>query len=203
MLWLTDLTLFGFQVEKHELPRSGGRPYHSMPTDGGILVIHTTEGGNVSGAISTLATKFSGPHFVVGENRIVQTRPIGVQGASLHAPENQYPVIQIEAVGLSKVTLYSLPASTHKPLVAVIAWAVKNLNVPLKRPSALWRDDCLDMPLPWASNNKRRRSGVWPNAKGIYGHVDCANQQPSNHWDPGCLSYTDLFASVQALINTQ
>lgn len=199
-VWLNGQMIFGFTVEKNELPRSGGKPYYQMPTGGGILVVHTTEGSNVAGAIATLASKFDGPHFVVGENRIIQGRPLGVQGGSLHAPENQYPVVQVEAVGFSQTHLYSLPDSTHRPLTAVIAWAVKNLGVPLQRPSALWKDDCSDMALPWAANNKRRQSGTWPHVKGIYGHVEVANQGPSWHYDPGCLSYTKLFQDVKALL---
>lgn len=199
MRWLEDV--HGYKVEKMEMPRSGGRAFWPMPTDGGILVVHTTQGETVSGAVVTLMQKFSGPHFVVGENRVVQGRPIGSQGASLHAPENQFATVQIEAVGMSRIATYSLPAPTHKPLVAVIAWAVKELGIPLKRPSALWKDDGSDMPFPWASNNGRRRSGVWPKKKGIYGHIEVPNQGPSWHYDPGALDYESLFRDVQKVID--
>jgi hypothetical protein len=222
MNWIEGQDVHGFTVEKHELPRSGGRPFRSMPTDTGILVVHTTEGSSVAGAIATLAANFDGPHFVVGEDRIIQGRPIGVQGASVHMPENQFPVIQVECVGFSQRNLWlfddwanhtfinnahkrvpiPIPrGSTLKPLAALIAWAVKNLGVPLQRPSANWRDDLSDIHGDPATNNNRRTSGVWPKVKGIYGHVEVANQQPSNHWDPGALNYTVLFQQVQALID--
>jgi hypothetical protein len=199
--WLTNTVLSGVVVEKQELPRPGGKPYYPMATDGQIVVLHTTEGSSVAGAVGVLKAKSSGPHFIVGEGRIVQTRPVGAQGASLHAPENQYPVLQIEAVGNSRVKLYSLPESTEKPLAAILAWAVTNLNVPLQRPTDLWKDDCSDMPLPWAANNKRRQQKIWPLHKGIYGHVEVTNQGPSWHFDPGAYDYIALFMRVQAMIN--
>ena len=199
MIWLDGQTIYGVTVEKHELPRPNGKLYRVMPTIGGIFVVHTTQGANITGAMSTLALHGSSPHFLGGEGRLIQCRPIGVQGSSLRGAENQYPVIQIECVGFSKLKPYLLDEPTLGPLVSLLAWAKHNLAVPMVRPSMDWKDDCSDLHLPWAANNSRRQSGVWPSVKGIYGHLEVANQGPSWHWDPGALSYSELFARVNAL----
>lgn len=219
MEWIAGQSLSGFTVEKHESARSAGKPYYPMGQTG-IGCLHTTEGSSVSGALVILAKNFDASHFVVGEDRIVQCRPLGVQAAALHSPQNQFAEIQIECVGFSQQKLWMFDdwarhtylagnkqvpipipkGSTLKPLVALMAWAVQNRNIPLVRPSVSWKDDMGDVkPYP-SSNNNRRTSGVWPNVKGWYGHLEVANQQPSWHWDPGALSYAGLFAQVQALL---
>lgn len=205
MDWIEGQNVFGFTVEKHELRRPGGKPFFPMPTDGGIFVVHTTEGSTVAGALATLAAAGDGPHFVAGENRLVQCRPVGVQGASLHPQQNRFPVIQVECVGFSQTHLYSLPDPTGKPLAALLAWAVKNLAVPLKRPSQLWKDNMSDCPLPWATaTNARRKTGIWDqHLPGIYGHIEVQHQEPTNHFDPGALNYTLLFTAVNALLGPQ
>ena len=59
-----------------------------------------------------------------------------------------------------------------------------------------------DCPLPWAvANNHRRLSKVWDSAAGgWFGHIEVQHQEVTNHFDPGALDYTSLFAMVQALI---
>lgn len=199
MDWINGQVLQGITVEKDECPRSGGRPYYPMaPT--GIGCLHTTEGSSVSGALTMLKSNFDAPHFVVGQGRIVQCRPIGVQAAALHAPQNQFCDVQIECIGFSKTEPWLFFEPTLTPLVALMAWITANLTIPLQRPSDQWKDDCSDMPMPWAANNKRRQEAIFPNAKGWYGHVEVIGQAPSNHWDPGCLKYAELFAQVNALL---
>jgi len=198
MKWIDGQVLFGVTVEKHESPRSNGRPYYPMdPT--GIGVIHTTEGSSVAGALAILSHNFDASHFVVGQGRIVQLRPLGAQAAALHSPQNQYAEIQIECIGFSQQTVYLFDEPTLKPLAALMAWATENTGIPLQRPSADWKEDMSDVK-PFPSNNSRRTSGVWPNAKGYYGHLEVSDQGPSWHWDPGSLNYTALFAEVSKLL---
>src|ERR1700689_3108959 len=84
--WITE-PVFNFQVEKHEIPRSGGRPY--LPNTGPLnLVLHTTEGSTVAGALATLGQNVDPSHFVVGQGRIIQLRPVNAQAAALHDPMN-------------------------------------------------------------------------------------------------------------------
>jgi len=227
--WLDGQTLFGFRVERHELPRLHNKPYYPMgPTERGV--IHTTEGATIDGALTVLAARFDGPHFVVGGDRIVQGRPLYVQGAALRQNPGQ-PLtnpraeIQIECVGFAQTKPWmfddwsnhvfpinpntkkpvATPASFHgstlKPLVALLAWLTQNTDIPLSRPSPNWKDDMSDCPLPWAvANNHRRLSAVWDsNATGWFGHVEVQHQEVTNHFDPGALNYSALFAMVQAL----
>ena len=131
-LWLDGQNIFGFTVEKREIPRPGHAPYFVMPVQTGIGVLHTTEGNDIQSALDAMdgSTKPPDPcHFIAGENRIVQTRPIGVQAASLHAPANTYAYVQIEMVGKTddpprqQNALWLPPDSTLKPAAAAISRA--------------------------------------------------------------------------------
>lgn len=188
--WIEGEDLFGIKVERHELPRLHNKPFFPLsPTRRGV--IHTTEGSTVEGALAVLQARFDGPHFVVGGDRIIQGRPLFVQGSALRQNPGQ-PLtnaraeIQIECVGFSQTKLWmfddwaqhvfpinpntkkpvvsakSFKGSTLKPLVALLAWLTKNTEIPLQRPSPDWKNDLSDCPLPWAvANNHRRLSKVW------------------------------------------
>jgi|GEM_PF-2124769 len=227
--WIEGENLFGFTVIRHDLPRAGNKPFIHL-TRLGRGVIHTTEGATIDNAIATLASKFDGPHFVVGGDHIIQGRPLNVQGASLRqnpgAPlTNARADVQIECVGFSQTKLWmfddwakhafpinpiskkpvasasDFKGSTLNPLVALLAWLTQNAGIPLTRPSPNWKDDMTDCPLPWAvASNRRRLSKVWDtNAQGWFGHLEVQHQENSNHFDPGALDYTTLFAKVTAL----
>jgi hypothetical protein len=233
--WLTGQTLpGGIVVEKHEILRPGGAAYYPLTLIAdGKPVIHTTEGYAIAAALNVFEAKHDGPHFLAGEGRAIQCRPLHVQAAALHAPDNQYTGLQIECVGFSQVKpwlfdywiSHALPVAGHtmlangqlatetvtaahfngstlKPLVSILAFAVMHMGVVLQRPPQ-WKDDCSDMPLPWAARNKRRQQGVWPNGKWVYGHIEATAEGPDWHWDPGALNYTALFVMVNALIASQ
>lgn len=199
--WINGL-VFGHSVEKRELPRSKGRPYY--PNIGDLnVVLHTTEGSSVAGALSALATNNAASHFLVGEGRILQLRPLAAQAGSLrlnppHNPNNG--CIQIEAVGFSQTHLWLPDDDTLQPLVALAAWLQRNLGIPFQRPAG-FLDDMSDCPLPWAANNARRQrlAIIWPWTRGWLGHIDVPWQQPSYHWDPGHLNWTKLFEMAAAL----
>jgi N-acetylmuramoyl-L-alanine amidase len=229
--WIEGENLFGFTVERHNLPRLHNKPFFPMNRNQ-RGVIHTTEGATIDGALTVLAARFDGPHFVVGGDRIVQGRPLNVQGSSLRQNPGQ-PLtnaraeIQIECVGFSQTKVWmfddwthhvfpidpntkkpvATPASFHgstlKPLVALLAWLTQNTDIPLSRPSPDWKNDMSDIPLPWAvAGNHRRLSKVWDsNATGWFGHIEVQHQEFSNHFDPGALDYASLFSQAQALIS--
>jgi hypothetical protein len=195
--------IFDFSVEKHEIPRLGHAPYRAMARTG-IGVLHTTEGSRVSDAIHAMehglsAGKPSDPcHFIAGENRIVQCRPIGFQAASVRGAENQFAYIQLEMVGFSQTNSWLPPDSTLKPAVAIVAYCFKNLGIPLAIPNN-WPDSIADVkPFP-SSNNTRRQLKIWPNQKGWYLHMEVCNQQPSNHWDCGGIRRTELLQMAGTL----
>src|ERR1043166_89435 len=90
-----------FTVEQKEIPRSHGRPYFLNATTL-IGVLHTTEGSGIDSAWSTLNKNVDPPHFITGQNRIIQCRPLNVQAASLRPGNgntaNVHAQIQIEMV---------------------------------------------------------------------------------------------------------
>src|SRR5438132_424123 len=80
MIWIEQI--FDIEVEHKEIPRPGGKSYLLMaPNQVGVL--HTTEGLGIDNAWATLNAHHSAPHFIVGDNRIIQCRPLGVQSAAL------------------------------------------------------------------------------------------------------------------------
>ena len=182
-----------FDVERHLIPRPGNQPFLRLEMVPPNLVLHTTEGTSVNGAIATLTAKFSPSQWIVGENRIVQTRPLWAQGAAVDT-ENARGM-QIEVVARSQLELWLPPEASLHPLVALVAFLAKEeLVQPLVRhghleglPLALDR-------LPAATDSYYRRAlGAWP-ASGVYGHVDLPSDE---HWDPGSFDYPKFFDMVR------
>jgi hypothetical protein len=189
MKWIDGKQLGRFTVQKHELKRPGGQAYIPLAAPK-VLIIHTTEGSTVAGALSTLGANFTGPHFVVGENRIVQTRPLDGEAATVH--DHNDIGWQVECVGSAKLAEHRLTPSTWEPLVELVRW-VGEQGVPLKRPDG-W-DDQLP-PGTWANNNPRRQSRKALSFRGLVGHIEIPDQDPSWHWDPGSLDYSELIAQA-------
>lgn len=187
--WINQIG--AYRVEKKEGPRPGGAAYLKLRPGTPAFCIHTTEGSTVDGAVSTIRSRFTAPHFVVGQNRIVQMRPLWAQGATVHDWNDRY--IQVECVGFSKLAEHQLTPDTWKPLVALTRWLHEQLGIPLRRPDG-WADQ-----LPagtWANNNTRRQSRIALTFKGLVGHIDIPDQDPSWHWDPGSLDYSALIAEA-------
>lgn len=184
-----------FDVERAEIPRPGNKPYFNN-SHTRIGVLHTTESDTVKSAFNTLKAKHSAPHFIAGENRILQNRPITKQGAALLSTNQYNPntdaALQIEMVGSSKQTLWMPPQSSLAPVIAIMRWAVGDpLNVPLRRPVDEWLDDCTDVALPWAvsSNARRKAQNIWPKVTGWYMHMEVP---VNNHWDCGALRLREM-----------
>ena len=203
--WLTSIG--DYQVQKHEIPRSGGKPYY---LNGSTLigVLHTTEGSSVQAALTALSDAADAPHFVVGEGKIVQCRPLNVQGAALRPGNdnsaNVHAQIQIEMVAMSQQKLWLPGAPTLQPAVAVLAFCNKALSIPLTVPND-WPDDCHDVALPWAAYNSRRRqaaAGLWPKEKGWWMHMEVPYQSPSWHWDCGAIQRTQMLSQARELAAT-
>ena len=184
-----------FEVERAEIKRPGGKPYFNN-SHTRIGVLHTTEGDNVSGAFAALSSAHSAPHFIAGEHRILQCRPVTKQGAALLSTAKYNPntdaALQIEMVGRSKQTLWLPPDGSLEPVLAIMRWAAGDpLDIPLTRPVDEWLDDCSDVHLPWAvTNNARRlRKNTWPKIAGWYMHMEVP---VNNHWDCGKLRFREM-----------
>lgn len=186
-----------FVVERKEIRRPGNKPYfnnsHTM-----VGVLHTTEGTTVDGAFSTLAANHSAPHFIIGQNRIVQCRPVTVQGAALKGSANTHAALQIELVAHSKDTPWMPVEGSLRPLIVTLRWAAGDpLDIPLQRPVEGWLDDCSDVKKPWAVTTNRRRlaNDVWPKAKGWYMHMEVPG---NDHWDCGALRFREILQQAAA-----
>ena len=207
MIWLDGQTIFGFTVEKHEIPRLGGASYYPMPISTGLGGLHTTEGNSLKGAIAAMEAglKKHQPsdacHFICGEGRIVQTRPVGVQAASMRDPANRRLYVQIENVGFSQQRPWRLDDSTRKPLVALLAYCATNFDIPLEVPLN-FSDDCSDIKgAIWATASCARRKkmeAIWSTAKGWILHLEA----PWNiHWDCGAVDRSVMLKEAELLIN--
>jgi hypothetical protein len=190
-----------YKVEKEVGPRPGGQPFIPL-TNPRAMVLHTTEGHTVNGAVATLRSNFDAPHFVVGEDRIVQMRPLTAQGATLR--DNGLPFHpnsvgwQVETVGFAKEEIHRLTPLTLHPLVAVAAFALEELGVPLLRPDG-WRDDLRDIKTILASDNARRKSRTAAMFKGWVMHLEIPDQQDTWHWDAGAFDFATFFEMVRAV----
>lgn len=209
--WLTKVGKF--KVEKKEIKRPGGKPYFRTSATG-IGVLHTTEGNTVDSAWMTLNKMASAPHFITGENRIVQCRPLGVQAAALRTNPPFFPnvdaQVQIEMSCFTKMekgvpVLWLPPPNVLDPTLAIMAWCAKNLGIPLQKPTN-WPDDGLDLKgTIWAANNKRRKTaaaGLWPKGKGWWMHLEVPAQQKSWHFDCGALRRTEMFRLAEEMLET-
>jgi len=210
--------VFGFAVEQREIPRPGGGAFRSLTPDTQIGVLHTTESPTLSKSFETLRQKFSPPHFIVGEGRILQCRPLTKQAAALvgDAPclANAQAAIQIEMVGFTgggkdastTTNLWIPPDDVLLPTVAIMAFCAGNgIGIPLRVPKEEWKDDASDMPLPWATGRNTRRvaaaAGDFPRLKGWWMHVEIPCQGPTFHHDCGRLRRREMLRMAQALLD--
>lgn len=184
-----------YTVERHEIKRAGGKAYYPTSRTG-IGVLHTTEGRGVNNAVATLLAKTSPSHFVVGENRIVQCRPLSAQAASLRAPGNTAAQVQIEMVCFSQTFLWLPIADVLEPMLALMKYLAVNQGIPLVVPVEGWKDDGSDIKTIWASNNTRRRDAVthgwWGHLPGWWMHLEVPYQAPTWHYDCGALMRREM-----------
>jgi peptidoglycan hydrolase-like protein with peptidoglycan-binding domain len=193
--------MFGIKVEHRLMNRPGGKPLIPVGKTG-ILNTHTTEGFGIEGAWNTLNQKHSAPTFIAGEDRIIQTRPLGTQGAALLGGRatNGLCEVQVEIIGFSQQKLWQLRPQDFRSAVALMAFCKSVLKIPLTRP-AQWPDDLSDMKgeILATSHNSRRKSGiVKAGFKGIAMHLEFPL---NNHWNCGALNWTELIAAAEGLIN--
>ena len=81
--WVDQIHIHTFEVEHQEIPRSERKPYY-LNSSTLIGVLHTTEGTTVESAWNTLSRKSIAPHFIAGQQRIVQSVPRRTLAAQAH-----------------------------------------------------------------------------------------------------------------------
>lgn len=148
--------------------------------------------------IATLSMSRSAPHFSVGDNRIVQHRPLGIQGAALRGLHNSRAYIQIEinANTEGRKGLWLPTDASLKPLVALLSYAFQECGIPARVPGN-WPDDMSDCPLPWAvEKNLRRRAPVWEKEQGVFMHLEVDG---NTHFDCALMERSKIIAMAQAL----
>jgi hypothetical protein len=218
--------IFGFKVEKRLIPRPGGKKFF-VNTHTQIGVLHTTENSSIESSFKSLNKDHSAPHFLVGEGRIIQCRPLTAQAAALvgSAPcfANAQASIQIEMVGFTgggkdaKTTteLWIPKDDVLLPTAAIMAFCAGNgIDIPLQVPTEDWKDNNSDMPLPWAGgptkknprkkmNTRRIRAakGDFPKLKGWWMHVEIPCQAEMWHHDCGRLRRRDMIRKARELLN--
>lgn len=200
-VWVSEM--YGIVVEKKPIPRPGGKPFVPVGKTG-LFNAHTTEGYGADGVWATLNQHHSAPHFIAGENRIIQCRPLGMQGAALlgGATTNGIAEVQAEIIGFSQQKLWQLRPQDFKSATALLAYCNAELGIPLTRP-AQWPDDLSDMAgeVLATSHNSRRRSGmVKAGYRGIAMHLEFPL---NNHWDCGALKWVELIEASNALIGNR
>jgi len=186
-----------YTVEHHMVPRTANQPFLNLEVTPANLVLHTTEGHTVDGAIGTMTTNHDPAQWLVGEHRIAQLRPITAQGAAVDTENGK--AMQIEMVAFSQLTVWLPDEPSLFPLVALVAYLDQMKFISsLERPPKLAQLPLtLDVPpggRPPATNEYFRRFlGEWPNP-GVYGHVDLPNDE---HFDPGAFDYPTFFEMVR------
>lgn len=202
-----------YEVKHHEIPRLGGpSTYYRISVSTGAGGLHTTESSGIEGAINAMEHNLSigcqpDPcHIIVGQDQIIQTRPIGVQAASMRDPANSHLTVQIECVGFSKQLPWVLIDSTRKPLIATLAYCAQNFGIPLTKPAVNgsefnFPDDCSDLKgQVWVSPTNSRRKQLlpaWDRVTGWIAHLEAIGNV---HWDQGAIDRTPMLKEAHDLL---
>lgn len=195
-----------YAVEKKEIPRPGNEEFRRLSeTPSGCL--HTTEGDDIDSAWSTNRNDSDGPfgpHFYVGNDRIIQSRPLWAQASSLLGGETNNRFIQVEAVfrcaNLKPVIApHLMKPGTIEPLLELMRFLRDRIGIPLARP-AEWSDDLTtDNPKSangaWAvEDNYRRLSGIAMQRRGWFNHLEVPG---NSHYDAGSFQFQEAFRQIE------
>lgn len=185
--------LAGFEQKAASVP---GGTFDGSPIR---LVLHTTEGGSIEGAVAAFAKTGSWPHFTVDpeKQRRQQHYPLSTSARALAHPKgspetNRSGAIQVEIVGFAK--------DSHKWPAEVLEWLGREVVEPIH--------NALDFKLTYppfvgveagtiATVNAAQRFtwAEWDDFNGVCGH----QHVPGNdHWDPGRLDIAHVVAAVNA-----
>lgn len=207
--------IFGFEVEIRPMPRPGGAPYIPLdPARANKVNPHTTEGAmptdpdDIMDAWSFLKGESIGC-WLIGEDRMIQGRPLGFQCSALRTPADgsYFPnadfIIEYEKVANSQTKLWLPGDDVVEPEAALLAFAALEFGVELRKARDDWPDDRSDIPLPWAVPDHARRK--WVASVGLKNirscvipHVDIP--YTNTHWDDGAYRSTEVFAMARQLL---
>lgn len=155
------------------------------------LVLHTTEGGTIDGAISAFAANNSWPHVTI-DPRLrtkVQHVPLNRPARSLRntsepGETNRSPITaQVEIVGYAG----RIAEMDH----ADLSWLATQLRVIADAIGCPWR---CTVDFPATHTTHPLSHADWDAYEGILGHRH-APENLSGHWDPGGIDITYLLAA--------
>lgn len=150
-------------------------------------VLHTTEGGSVSGAIGAYKNANSWPHFTVGQDgKVYQHLSLSVAARALEnlsggIETNRAGAIQLEVVGFASQTVW--PAAQVQALKALMRWIETQTGI---QPKGLkfGSSEQYGLKNPLEFTNEQ-----WKVFNGWCGH----QHVPENrHWDPGAIDIYTL-----------
>lgn len=149
------------------------------------VVVHSTEGDTIAGALETYKKTSDYPHFTIDANTIEQHCPLNVGSTALLHPNgtpdtNRASAIQIEMVGWAEKP-NELPLVKLFELLHLIAE-----QVPVKLDGPLYKAVPGSLGL---SNGIRMSDAEWASFNGVCGHQHVPN---NDHGDPGLINLADL-----------
>lgn len=160
-----------------------------LPLSKWCLLLHTTEGSTIEGALAALRAKDAWSHFVydAGLDRLVQCVPLTRAARSLKSggsagTTNRARVIQVEVVGFSAAS----PQRTDlelRNLGALVARLARVIPFDVAAPLKFYGQDA-GFTVASSKAPQRLSWAAWYRFAAICGH----QHAPANdHWDPGAL----------------
>lgn len=183
-----------FAVGRHECPHPGVPVDLNRPRAG---VGHTIE-GSLSSGLAVFEQHFA-PHFVVGDDAILQLVPLGMEATalehdtSLPFETNRWAVAQIELEGNSDLDLWVPPKPRRERLEALLYELRERAGIPLRRPF----EHGLQRGVTWATASNPRRTvspARWGTTAGWFMHLEIPGNE---HWDMGNVDWPLLLEGAR------
>lgn len=180
-------------AEYHPAPSGGGTQYRTVDK----LVLHTTEGGTIEGAIGAYKASNSWPHFTVDplQRRMCQHIAMDRSAMALYnGPQpmetNRGGVVQVEIVGFARNT-HTYSDSWYQWLAEhVVRPICERMAIPRRCTKFYGEGDGYVLATPsWIG---RMQDAEFNAYKGICGHQNVGDG--NDHWDPGKLNEAKLLA---------
>lgn len=169
-------------------------------TDAPKIVLHTTEGDSIDGAVAAFRAHNSWPHMTVDPRRRLRVQHVSLDEAARALRNTATPgqtnrdgrTYQIEIVGHAA----TIDQMSHDDLAwlggSVIAPLAKATGTPLVTSVQFYGPDC-GWTLATETARQRLSPAAWDAYRGILGH----QHVPENaHWDPGHINIARILAGA-------
>lgn len=184
-------------IERRPIARYPGGAYVAQGAGLWKILLHTTEGTSIEGAMAAYRNQSAPPHFTIdlddeAYGRYVQHIPLTRSAYALRnlrggTQTNRDHVIQIEIVGYARDTRHW----SQRKLLLLAAFLERIMDVVPDVQLHFANFDYADSAEYGIGNTVEMSAGEWDAFSGILGHVHA----PENtHWDPGALNTAALLA---------